>query len=129
MYLPYWGFSLPPFENVVDLRFFYESAYHSEALLRLTYTVSAHKGAAAMVGDIGCGKTLICKAYAERLPRDKYEVKFIPQLPSSTEDETLQEMLYVFGEEIPAGVSKSAMLRILNEKLINIGKNGNIPLL
>lgn len=124
VYLPYWGLTLPPFENAVDLRFFYESAYHSEALMRLTYTVAAHKGAAALVGDVGCGKTLICKAYTERLPRDKYEVRFIPQLPSSTEEETLQEMLFTFGEETTAGLSKSAMLRIFNDKLINIAKNG-----
>lgn len=124
MYLSYWGFTIPPFENVADLRFFYESAYHSEALMRLTYTVSAHKGAAALVGDIGCGKTLICNAYVERLPRDKYEVRFIPQLPSSTEEETLSEMLYTFGEEIQPNTSKSTMLRMFNEKLMNISKNG-----
>ena len=123
MYLSYWGLTMPPFENVADLRFFYESASHSEALLRLTYTVSAHKGAAAMMGDIGCGKTLICKAYVDRIPRDKYEVRFMPQLPSSSEDETLREMLVAFGESAPAGSSKSEMMRMLNEKLINISKN------
>jgi len=114
---------MPPFENVADLRFFYESAYHSEALMRLTYTITAHKGSAALVGDIGCGKTLICKAYIERIPRDKYEVRFIPQLPSSSEEETLREMLFAFGEDAPNDASKSTMLRMFNDKLINIGKN------
>lgn len=124
MYLSYWGLAIAPFQNVSDLRFFYESIYHSEALLRLTYTVSAHKGSAILVGDIGCGKTLICKAYTEHLPRDKYEVRFIPHLHCSTEEETLIEILYAFGIEVLPSTPKATMMRMFNEELIRIYRNG-----
>ncbi len=84
--MAYWGLTLLPFENVVDKRFFYESEYHSEALLRLNYCTSSRKGAAVLIGDIGCGKTLINQLYIDSLPRDKYDVFFIPHLPSSLVD-------------------------------------------
>ena len=50
MYREYWGLTELPFENLPDPRFFYPSAEHQEALLRLFYAVNSRKGAAMLTG-------------------------------------------------------------------------------
>jgi len=122
---------MPPFENAIDPKFFYESPFHAEVMLRLTYAVSARKGMAVLVGDVGCGKTMICRVYLERVPRDLYDIFFISQFSSLSEEDTLKEILYTLGrdKEIPQGASRIDLLRDLNDRLMGAEKNGKHTIL
>lgn len=82
MYEEYWKLTEKPFENTPDPRFFYYSAQHEEALMRLTYVIQERKGAAMLTGVFGCGKTLIASALFEKLQRGSYRMALIanPQL-------------------------------------------------
>lgn len=77
MYESYWGFTIKPFENTPDPRFFYTSAQHEEALTRLLYGVREHKGALMLTGVFGCGKTLLAQVLLNELDRDIYRVVMI----------------------------------------------------
>lgn len=122
MYLDYWGFAEFPFENVPDPRFFYLSTSHKEALTRLIYAVQMRKGSAMLSGEIGCGKTVLSKAYIQRFSGEKYDISLIinPKLESH---EFLQEVLYQFGiNDIPD--TKVECLRILNNRMLeNVKKD------
>ena len=74
MYLKYWGFRHPPFENVPNRNLFFRSSQHEEALSRLLYAVENRKGAAMLTGDVGSGKTTVSRTLLNHLSGDKYEV-------------------------------------------------------
>lgn len=124
MYAEYWGFQELPFENVPDPRFFYPSAEHQEALLRLFYAVNSRKGAAMLTGEVGCGKTILSRTLIQDLPPDRYEVGVIAN-PSLSPVEFLREILYQLGVESDAD-SKLDLLHTLNEQVarnLNAGRD------
>ena len=104
MYLEHWDMNILPFENTPNPSFFYPSSMHKEALERLTYTVSQGKGAAMMVGGIGCGKTIISHALINRLRKDRYRVVAMTN-PAFEPNEFLEMTLKLF--QVPNGYSRS----------------------
>lgn len=62
MYETHWKLTGRPFQNTPDPAYLYRSAQHQEALMKLTYAISERMGGAMLVGDYGCGKTLLCQA-------------------------------------------------------------------
>ena len=127
MYREYWGLKELPFENVPDPRFFYPSAEHQEALLRLFYAVNSRKGAAMLTGEVGCGKTILSRTLIQDLPADRYEVAVVAN-PSLSPVEFLREILYQLGVEISTN-SKLDLLHALNDQVVknlNAGRDSVI---
>ena len=81
--------------------------------MRLIYTVKGCKGAAMLSGEVGCGKTTICKVFQERLMNEGYAVGFITN-PNLSSMELLQEMLFSFNEKF-TGLSKIQLLHALQD--------------
>ena len=67
IYQPFYGFKRPPFNNTPDPKFFFLSKKHSEGLSRLLYAAQARKGFVLFTGEIGSGKTTICRALMNKL--------------------------------------------------------------
>ena len=67
MYFKYFGFKEPPFNMTPNSRFFYQSAKHTEALSTLIYAVEERKGFVVITGDIGSGKTTVCRTLLNRM--------------------------------------------------------------
>ena len=67
MYLDHFGLKALPFSTTPDPRFFYASAKHREALACLLYAVEQRKGFALVSGEVGAGKSMLCRAALERL--------------------------------------------------------------
>jgi type II secretory pathway predicted ATPase ExeA len=67
-YLDFYQLSQEPFSNAPVSRFYYGSAQHAQALMRLTHAVSNMKGLAVLVGDIGAGKTTLARRMLDSLP-------------------------------------------------------------
>lgn len=124
MYNDYWGFKEKPFENTPDPRFFYCSAKHEEALMRLLYAVQERKSSAMLSGECGSGKTLLSRIILNRLMnKEKYKVALVvnPAIPLL---ELLGEIVYQLGGENPAGERKIDILRRLNEILYSVSQDG-----
>ena len=68
MYEEFYGFKERPFNVTPDARFFYPSAKHREALDSLYYAVSQRLGFVVITGEIGAGKTTVCRTLLKRLP-------------------------------------------------------------
>jgi general secretion pathway protein A len=116
MYEGYWRLAAAPFQNVPDPNFFFLSAQHREGLARLMYAVQQNKGAALLVGDVGCGKTTLSRALIIQLAQEKYDVGLVtnPSLPSLDFLEEIDLQLGI----TPSGTTKVALLRALNERLV-----------
>ncbi|NNK95740.1 MAG: AAA family ATPase, partial [Desulfobacterales bacterium] len=70
MYKKYFGFSENPFSIAPDPRYLYMSEMHQEALAHLNYGASSDGCIILLTGDVGTGKTTICRCFLERLDQD-----------------------------------------------------------
>lgn len=76
MYSHYFGFTELPFTIAPDPRYLYLSAQHREALANLLYGINCNGGFVLLTGDVGTGKTTVCRCLLEQLPAST-EVAFI----------------------------------------------------
>jgi general secretion pathway protein A len=111
MYEEYWGLKEKPFENTPDPRFFFKTPNRQMALLKLLYAISERKGA-LLVGEYGCGKTLMTRAVLQELKPDSYDLALIVN-PNMKSEELLRLILYEFGIETDSS-DKDELLKRLN---------------
>ena len=69
MYLSFFNLREPPFNLTPDPRFLFLSAQHEEALTHLLYGIYERKGFIEITGEVGTGKTMLCRALLERLDK------------------------------------------------------------
>ena len=67
MYLPFFNLREPPFNLTPDPRFLFLSSQHEEALSHLLYGIHERKGFIEITGEVGAGKTVLCRALLEQL--------------------------------------------------------------
>ena len=67
VYLEYYGLTEPPFDITPNPRFLFYSAKHREAFNHLLYGVRERKGFVQLTGEVGAGKTTLCRAMLEQL--------------------------------------------------------------
>ncbi|MDQ6974646.1 MAG: AAA family ATPase [Mariprofundaceae bacterium] len=77
MYLKYWKLSQFPFENVPNEHFFFESQAHRTLLEDLYDAISRQKGAIALTGGIGCGKSTVTQRVLLSLPENRFDIALI----------------------------------------------------
>lgn len=93
MYLNHFGLTAPPFSIAPDPRYLYMSQRHQEALAHLLYGFGGDGGFVVLTGEVGAGKTTICRCLLEQVPAD-CDVAYIfnPRL-------TVEELLSTLGTE------------------------------
>ena len=123
MYQQFFGFDKMPFNNTPDTRFFFHSEQHQEALSSLLYAVNERKGFVLLTGEIGAGKTTVCRAFLNRLdPDTKVAVVTNTRL---TERQLLQSVCEEFGLWIPGNVGKVTLFNELNTFLLDQYRQGS----
>ena len=106
MYQHYFGLNKMPFNTTPDTRFFFHSEQHQEALSSLIYAISERKGFVLLTGEIGAGKTTICRALLNRLdPNTKVAVITNTRL---TGKQLLQAICEEFNLWIPGNVGNAS---------------------
>ncbi len=100
MYAPFFGLSKEPFSIAPDPRFLFMSDMHREALAHLLYGVSGGGGFVLLTGEIGAGKTTVCRAFLDQVPAH-CAVAYIFN-PKLTVVELLQTVCEEFGVNPPA---------------------------
>lgn len=123
-YLDFYELSQEPFSNAPVSRFYYASAQHAQALVRLTHAVGSMKGLAVLVGDIGAGKTTLARRLLDSLPDDEYEAALLVIVHSGiTASWLLRRIAVQLGVEHPAD-EKLALLAQLYQRLVRIHEAG-----
>ena len=77
MYKNFFGFKERPFQLVPNPAYLYLSRGHEEALAHLTYAISQGDGFVEITGEVGTGKTTLCRAFLENLGQEDTEAAFI----------------------------------------------------
>jgi len=70
VYLEYYGLSEPPFNITPNPRYLFYSGKHREALNHLLYGIRERKGFVQLTGEVGAGKTTLCRALLQQLGKN-----------------------------------------------------------
>jgi general secretion pathway protein A len=126
MYEDYYGFVEKPFSLTPDPRYLYRSESHANAFELLQYGIRRREGFIVVTGDIGTGKTTLCRALLDQLDRKTFTALVLN--PFISEDDLLRLILQDFGvvsrEEMKRGrlaaVSRQALIEALNDFLLSL---------
>ena len=127
MYNKFYGFKESPFNLTPNSRFFFASHKHTEALDSLIYAIDQRKGFVVITGEIGSGKTTVCRTLLNKLDRHT-QIALITNTHLSSKD-LLMTILEEFEIDFVPG-SKSKLLSQLNAYLIEqLERNNNVVLI
>ena len=122
MYKEFYGLKENPFNVTSDPHFLYLSKRHREALASLVYGIEARKGFIEITGDIGTGKTTLCRALLNEL-NSKTKTAFILN-PRLSEIQFIRAIIEDFGLQVKKN-SKIEMIKALNQFLLEQLSSGN----
>jgi general secretion pathway protein A len=126
MYTSHFGLREKPFSLTPDPRFLFLSSSHREALAHVLYGIEQGEGFIAVSGEVGTGKTTLCRTLLERLGSET-EVAFIFD-PLLTPDELLRSVCSEFGLLVTQR-SRAELADSLNRFLLDANRDGRRVLL
>jgi general secretion pathway protein A len=126
MYEEFYGFVQAPFTLAPDPRFLYRSESHDEALKGLLQAIRRREGFIVLAGDIGTGKTTLCRALLEQLDPTTFTSLILN--PFMSVEELLREILLDFGvvsrEAVRSGrlgtATKPDLINTLHDFLLSL---------
>ena len=116
MYLDFYGLSEPPFSITPNPRFLFFSAKHREALNHLLYGIRERKGFVQLTGEVGCGKTTLCRALLEQLG-ENYSTALILN-PVLNKAQLIKAIAMEFGLHVN-GKDRLETVEVINKFLLN----------
>ena len=128
MYLDFFGLSSSPFSIAPDPNFLYLTEKHQEALAHLEYSTAQKGGFVLLTGEIGTGKTTLCRHFLKAVP-EQYQTAFIFN-PKISSEELLATICDEFTIARPHGVASVKQLTdLINGRLLDIHAAGKNALL
>ena len=121
MYLEHFGLREAPFRITPQTEFFFAGANRGATLEALLYAITAGEGLVKVTGEVGSGKTMLCRVLMERLP-ESVETIYLA-IPSLSRDEMLAAIAEDLGLET-AGANTNKLMRLLQDKLIELHTGG-----
>jgi len=121
MYLDFFQLNEFPFSVTPDPRFLFFSERHREAFESLLYGVEHRKGFIVLTGEVGCGKTTICRSVLNNLPTSTHSALILN--PSLTAAQLVRSILLDLGIE-PKGRDKLVHIAQLNRFLLDCLEKG-----
>jgi general secretion pathway protein A len=123
MYQSYFGLAEAPFSIAPDPRYLYMSERHQEALAHLLYGVNGSGGFVLLTGEVGAGKTTVCRCLLEQIP-ESCDVAYIFN-PRQTVEELLATICAEFGIVVPSGnTSVKVFVDCINTYLLDAHAKG-----
>ncbi|MBI5908415.1 MAG: AAA family ATPase [Betaproteobacteria bacterium] len=123
MYQHYFGLAEAPFSIAPDPRYLYLSQRHQEALAHLLYGVSGDGGVVLLTGEVGAGKTTVCRCLLQQIPAS-CDVAYIFN-PRLTVEELLSTICVEFGIACPTGnASIKVFVDCINAYLLDAHARG-----
>ena len=121
MYLEHFGLRESPFRITPHTDFFFDGADRGATLAALLYAVVHEEGIVKVSGEVGSGKTMLCRMLIERLPAEVDTIYLAD--PSLSRQEIMQAIAEDLNIEYPRD-SATAAMRGLVAQLIELHASG-----
>jgi len=121
MYLEHFGLKEAPFRITPHTDFFFQGANRGATLEALLYAITHDEGIVKVSGEVGSGKTMLCRVLMERLPAT-VETIYLAN-PSLSRD----EILFAIGDELKLQLEEdrpTRVIRSLQEHLLRLFGEG-----
>ena len=122
MYLEHFGLKEFPFSISPDTDFFLSTSSAREALNTLLVAVKTGEGFIKITGEVGTGKSLLCRQLLMSLPPE-YTVAYLPNPFLDTDTLFVQIATDIGAIEPSQNLSKAQVLRALNDRLLGLHRN------
>jgi general secretion pathway protein A len=116
MYEEYYGFTEKPFSLTPDPKYLFKSESHANAFELLQYAVRRREGFVVVTGDIGTGKTTLCRALLEQIDRNTFTALVLN--PFLSEEDLLKLILQDFGVISREDVKRGRLTHVSKQELI-----------
>jgi type II secretory pathway predicted ATPase ExeA len=116
MYQEHFGLSRPPFKITPDTSLFFEGNQRGAALDALMYAISSGEGIIKVVGEVGSGKTMLCRMLEVRLSND-VDVIYIAN-PSLSPDNILHVIAHELHLDVNNEMSKVDVMQRIQAHLL-----------
>ncbi len=127
MYQRYFGLNANPFSISPDTRFLYLSESHREAIAHLVYALGEKGGFIQLTGEVGLGKTTVCRYILGHLPK-QFDVALILN-PRVDEFGLLRSICHELRLSLPPNVSATDLVRGINLRLVQNHAQGQQTIL
>jgi len=121
VYLEHYGLTEPPFDITPNPRFLFYSAKHREAYNHLLYGIRERKGFVQLTGEVGAGKTTLCRAMLEQL-NGNFSTALILN-PVMSADELMKAIAMEYGLPVN-GLDRLNTLAVINQFLLQQVERG-----
>ena len=122
MYEQHFGLSEAPFSLTPDTAFFYKYPSHQEALNVLTVALYTGEGFIKVTGEVGTGKTLVCRKLLNTLG-DDFVSAYIPN-PILTPAALRHALADELGIRTPRRTGQNEIVKLINERLMELKRDG-----
>ena len=116
MYYAFFGLKQPPFRITPDTDFFFEGGNRGAVLEALTYAITHGEGIVKVTGEVGSGKTMLCRVLQARLPAS-VETVYLAN-PSVSPEEILHAIAFELQLAPPRDAGRLEVMHALNEYLL-----------
>ena len=116
MYDQHFGLTKTPFKITPDPELFFPGGNRGAVLDALLYAVSRGEGIVKVVGEVGSGKTMLCRMLERELPA-QCEIIYLAN-PNLGPDEILQAIVFELRLTPPATASKPELMHLLHDYLL-----------
>ena len=122
MYLEHYGLAEPPFRITPHTDFFFAGARRGATLEALLYAITHDEGIVKISGEVGSGKTMLCRVLMERLPASVVIIYLAN--PSLSREDILYALADELGIDVPDHSRAATVMRALQEELVALYAEG-----
>ena len=122
MYYDYFGMQQPPFRITPDTRLFYPGGERGAVLEALIYAITNGEGIVKVVGEVGSGKTMLCRMLEKELP-DNVEIVYLAN-PRLSPDNILHAIAFELNLDLADDASRFEVMNRLQEYLLQRHSEG-----
>ncbi len=123
MYESHFGLHEAPFTLTPNTNFFVGHATHQEALNTLMVAVRSGEGFMKITGEVGTGKTLLCRTFLDTLDSDDFITAYIPN-PYVGPNTLLLGVADELGVVYPKKINQHQILKLLTRYLVDAYSSG-----
>lgn len=117
MYLDYFGLTDPPFRITPNTNYWFEGGQRGDLLATLVYAITHGEGLIKVVGEVGSGKTMLCRMLQQQLP-ENIDTVYLGN-PTLQPDEILVTILSDLGVTGTTAGNRQILLDQLNNALLS----------